>query len=139
LVRVEDEANRGVPGAVVTFLAPTTGPGAVFGDSGTSLTVTTDDRGEVVARLLRSNRQAGAFQIKVSASSQGRTATAAINQTNVDPGPHGSSRKIAILALVGGAAAGGAIVAMRGGKSKPAAAGPSGTVVVSGTPTLGPP
>ena len=139
IVRVEDANNRGVPGAVVTFLLPSEGAGAVFGNGGKSLTLTTDDRGEAVARGLRANHSQGSFQIRVNASQAGRTAAASITQTNVDPGSH-SSRKIALLAIVGGAAAGGAAVAFRGGKAKPAApAGPSGTVVVPGNPSVGGP
>src|SRR5258708_6437249 len=59
VVRVEDASNRGVPGVVVTFLLPASGAGAFFGDGGSSLTLTTDDRGEVVARGLHANRIAG--------------------------------------------------------------------------------
>src|SRR5512133_1498359 len=117
VIRVEDANNQGVPGAVVTFLLPGRGAGATFGEGGSSLTLITDDRGEAVARGLRANRMAGAFQIRVTASSNGSTATATIAQTNVDPGGHSSSKTIAILAIVGGAAAGGAAFAMRGKKT----------------------
>jgi len=140
VVRVEDAKNRGVPGASVTFVVPSGGPGVVFGDAGTTLTLTTDDRGEVVARALHPNRNAGPFQIHVNASKDGKMATALIAQTNVDPGSHSSSRKIALLAVLGGAAAAGAAVALHGGKSSAAAAPPaSGTVVVAGNPSLGGP
>src|ERR1017187_7572941 len=143
VVRVEDEKNQGVAGAVVTFLLPTDGAGAFFGDSGSSLTLTADDRGEAVARGLRANRIAGTFQIRVSASSGGLTAAASITQTNVDPGPHASSHKVALLAILGGAAAAGAAVAFRGGKAKsvPAAPSPSPTttIVTPGTPVFGGP
>jgi hypothetical protein len=139
LVRVEDANNRGVPGASVTFVVPSGGPGIVFGDSGATLTLTTDDRGEVVARGVHPNRNAGSFQIHVSASKDGNKATALIAQTNVDPGSHTSSRKIALLAVIGGAAAAGAAVALRGGKSSAAAPSAPGTVVVPGSPSLGGP
>ena len=139
VVRVEDARNQGVAGAVVTFLLPASGAGGVFGDGGSSLTLTTDDRGEAMARGLHANRIPGTFQIRVSASRGGRTATAAIAQTNVDPGSHTSSRTIAILAIVGGAAAGGAAVALRGGKGKAASSPTSATVVVPGTPSFGGP
>jgi hypothetical protein len=141
VVRVEDAHNRGVPGAVVTFLVPSGGPGLVFGDAGTTLTLTTDDRGEVMARAVRANRTAGSFQIHVTASKEGKKATALISQTNVDPGSRNSSRKIALFAVLGGAAAAGAAVALHGGKSTSTAgaAAPSGTVVVPGNPSLGGP
>jgi len=137
VVRVEDVNNRGVPGAVVTFFVPSGGPGVVFGDAGTTVTLTTDDRGEVVARAVHPNRNAGAFQIRVNASKDGHRATALIAQTNVDPGSHTSTRKIALLAVIGGAAAAGAAVALHGGKSTPPAT--PGTVVTAGSPTLGGP
>jgi hypothetical protein len=59
----------------------------------------------------------------------------------VDPGSHTSSRTIAILAIVGGAAAGGAAMAFRGskGKSVPVSTVPTGTIVVPGTPSFGGP
>src|ERR1035437_8524198 len=127
VVRVEDEKNQGVAGGGGTFLVPAGGAGAVFGGSGSSLTLTADDRGEAVARGLHANRIAGTFQIRVSASRGGLTAAASITQTNVEPGPHASSRKVALLAILGGAAAAGAAVAFRSGKAfaGPAAACPT--------------
>jgi hypothetical protein len=139
LVRVEDAKNQGVPGAVVTFLLPASGAGAAFGDGGGSLTLTTDDRGEAVARGLHANRLPGTFQIRVSASTGGRTASALITQTNVDPGAHTSSRTIAILAIVGAAAAGGAAMAFRGGKSQSVPPTAPATIIVPGTPSFGGP
>ncbi len=139
VIRVEDASKRGVPGAVVTFLVPADGAGAVFGEAGTSLTLTTDDRGEAVARGLHPNRNPGTFQIRVSASEHGQRSTAVITQTNVDPGAHTSSRKIAILAVLGGAAAAGAALALHGGKSASAPSTPAGTTVIPGTPTIGGP
>jgi hypothetical protein len=102
------------------------------------VTLTTDDRGEAVARRLRANRIAGTFQIRVSASLGGRMTTASITQTNVDPGSHTSSRTIAILAVLGGAAAGGAALAVRG-KGKSASPASPATVIVPGTPAIGGP
>jgi len=141
LIRVEDANNQGVPGATVTFLLPAQGAGAVFGDGGSSLTLITDDRGEAVARGIRANRIPGIFQIRVTASKGGRNATASISQTNVDPGSHGSSRLITILAIAGGAAAAGAAVALKGGKSTTttAAAAAPAVVVTPGTPSFGGP
>jgi hypothetical protein len=139
VVRVEDANNRGVPGAVVTFVVPSGGPGVLFGDAGATLTLTTDDRGEVVARAVHPNRNAGSFQIHVSALKDGKKATALIAQTIVDPGSHTSTRKIALLAVIGGAAAAGAAVALHGGKSSSAPSTTSGTVVTAGNPSLGGP
>lgn len=142
VVRVEDANNHGVPGAVVTFLVPSDGPGVHFADAATSLTLTSDDRGEVVARGLHPNRSVGPFKIRVTASAHSMTTSASINQTNVDPGSHTSSRKIAILAALGGAVAAGAALALHGGKSSSAptaSASSPGTVVIPGSPSLGGP
>lgn len=139
VVRVEDANNRGVPGASVTFVVPSGGPGVLFGDAGATLTLSTDDRGEVIARAVRPNRNAGSFQIHVTASKDGKNAMALIAQTNVDPGSHSSSRKIALLAVIGGAAAAGAAVALHGGKSSSPAPATTGTVVTAGNPSLGGP
>jgi len=139
VIRVEDANNQGVPGATVTFLLPERGAGAIFGDGGSSLTLITDDRGEAVARGLRANRMPGTFQIRISASKGDRNTTASISQTNVDPGSHGSSRLIAILAVAGGAAAAGAAMALRGGKSTSAATVTPPTIVTPGTPSFGGP
>jgi hypothetical protein len=139
IVRVEDANNHAVGGAVVNFLLPADGASAIFGNGGRSLTLTTDDRGEAVARGLHPNRSAGSFQIHINASHEGQTAAAFIKQTNVDSGSR-SSKKIALIAIIGGAAAGGAAVALHGGKAKPAAAViQPGTVVVPGNPSLGGP
>ena len=140
VVRVEDASKQGVPGAVVTFLLPSEGAGAFFGEAAGSLTLTTDDRGEVVARGLHANRISGPFQIRVSASKYGQTASVSIAQMNVDPGVHGSSRKIALIAILGGVAAGGAAVALRGGKTKSAPLPPAATtIVLPGVPVFGGP
>jgi hypothetical protein len=138
VIRVEDANNQGVPGAVVTFQLPNGGASGFFGDGGSSLTLTADDRGEAVARRLHANRIAGTFQIRVSASLGGRMAAASITQTNVDPGSHPSSRKIALLAVLGGVAAGGAALAFHGKAKSPSPASPA-TVVVPGTPAIGGP
>jgi hypothetical protein len=139
VVRVEDANNQGVAGAAVTFLLPAGGAGAFFGDGGRSLTMITDDRGEVTARGLHANRIAGAFQIRVSASLGGRMAATSISQTNVDPGSHTSSRTIALLAILGGAAAGGAAMALHAGKAKTSTPVPTTTIVVPGIPAFGGP
>src|ERR1035438_8209006 len=136
VVRVEDEKNQGVAGAVVTFVLPADGAGAFFGDSGSSLTLTADDRGEAVARGLHANRIAGTFQIRVSASRGGLTAAASITQTNVDPGPHASSHKVELLAILGGAAAAGAAVAFRGGKNGSRSRPPPPLPLLSSRPEL---
>lgn len=145
VVRVETETGEPVQGAVVHFLAPATGPGASFPDGNASSIAITGPDGRAVAHGLRPNQTVGQFHIRVTASHIGSTANATITQTNAAPAQAGwnSSRKIAILAIVGGAIAGGAALAARGGGgSKSASSAPapaSGTVITAGAPSFGAP
>ena len=83
IVQVEDENNRPVAGAAVVFLLPNDGAGGTFTGGAKSLSVMTDANGRAVARGLRPNNVAGRYQIRVSATSQGRTGRAVVQQTNV--------------------------------------------------------
>jgi hypothetical protein len=116
VVEVRDENDRPVAGAVVTFLLPDRGPGAVFSDGAKSLSVTTDAQGRAVATGLQANTAEGNYQIRVTASHEGQTAGAVISQTNVLAAAAAgiAAGKLAlILAIVGGAAAGGVYAATR--------------------------
>ena len=112
IVQVEDENKKPVAGATVVFQLPSSGPSGIFADGSTMLTVTTDENGRAAA-LLRPNTVSGDFQIKVTASYQGKSAGAGILQKNqlpggagTAPGPAakkgGSGKWIAILAIAGG-------------------------------------
>ncbi|HTM50821.1 MAG TPA: hypothetical protein VL285_19130 [Bryobacteraceae bacterium] len=145
VVRVETESGSPVQGAVVHFAAPSQGAGVVFSDGGPTATIVTDSEGRATGRGLRPNKTPGRFEIRVTASYQGLSATARIVQINAEPIElsKGSAKKIAILAIIGGAAAGGAAFAARGGGKSVAAAPPgtppAGTVITPGTPILGAP
>jgi hypothetical protein len=146
VVRVEDEAGEPVVGAAVHFLAPTTGPGGVFLFGRPTHTTVTDRDGRASAPGFRPNKSVGQFEIRVTASYSGQTAAAKVTQTNAEPATATgmSSKTIAILAIVGGAVAGGAAIAARGGgKSAPGstsvASGASGAVISPGNPSLGAP
>jgi hypothetical protein len=118
-----------------------------------TLTVTTDAQGRAVATGIRPNNINGPLQIRVTASFQGVTASAVINQMNT--GGSGSAAgnstaastglstgaKIAIiLAIVGGAAAAGAIAATHGGGGgNNSSTGAPPIVITAGTPTVGAP
>ncbi|HWQ56098.1 MAG TPA: hypothetical protein VN442_20600 [Bryobacteraceae bacterium] len=146
VVRVEDAEERPIAGAVVNFILPAQGPGAEFPGGEMSFTGVAGEDGTVVGRGLRPNRIAGPFQIRVTASARGETATAIIRQTNVASAEEArsSSRKYVWLAVIGGAAVAGVLAATLGGSSTPASTIPSGgagggTIVVPGPPSFAPP
>src|ERR1700690_3524526 len=82
IVRVQDENHKPVAGAMVVFTLPSNGAGGVFANGAKTLTMVTDDQGQAVARGFRPNGLKGQFQIRVSASHQGQTASTSINQSN---------------------------------------------------------
>jgi len=153
IVQVEDENHRPVAGAVVVFLLPNQGASGTFADGSHTLTVITNDQGRAVAHGLRPNNSSGKFEIHVSASANGQTATAVIAQTNVI-GAAGagaaagaaagiSGKLIAIIVIVGAAAAGGGIYASThaGTNNTTNSSIPAGvtTTISAGAGTVGPP
>lgn len=139
IIEVVDENKNPVPGALVTFLLPQSGAGGVFPDGTRMLTVMTDDSGRAVARGIRTNTVDGQWQMRVSASFQGQTATATIGLTNAAvAGALAGAKLWALLAIIGGAAAGGAVIATRNGNGNGAVPRPP-TTVTPGTPSVQPP
>ncbi|HWR53912.1 MAG TPA: hypothetical protein VN428_22565 [Bryobacteraceae bacterium] len=150
IVQVEDQNRKPVAGATVTFLLPRDGAGVAMRDGSRSFTAVTDQNGRATMRGLRPNNVAGQFQIQVNASFQGLTSSAVITQTNMavaaaaagagaGAGIGLSAKLIAVLAIAGGAAATGAVVAAtRGGDSPKSTAAPP-IVVTPGTPSVGSP
>jgi len=147
VVQVVDIGGNAVAGATVTFLLPGTGASGAFQDNGLSLTVESDAHGMAAARGLRPNRIPGPFRIRVTASWHGQSAGAELTETNAEPVvKSGNSKKIAIIALIGGAAAAGAAAAALGGKSSNSGTArntggttTAGSTIVAGSPSLGPP
>lgn len=149
IVQVEDENRKPVAGASVTFLLPNDGAGVALKDGSRSFTAVTDQNGRVQLRGIRPNNLAGQFQIAVSASYQGLSASTVITQTNALAGAAAagagagaaagiSGKLIAIIAVAAAAAAGGAVAATRGGDS-PKNTGAPPIVVTPGTPSVGSP
>ena len=145
IVQVEDENHKPVAGAAVVFLLPDQGASGSFANGSHMLTVTSDAQGRAVAHGFRPNNLQGKFNIRVSASFQGKTATATITQTNVLVGAAAAAagagislKLIAILAIAGAAAAGGAIAATHGGSSSPSTPAAMATIT-PGTGTVGAP
>ena len=144
-VRVEDEKQHPVAGAVVVFALPTDGPSGVFQNGAKTLTVTTNDQGLASAHGLKPNAVSGEMQIHINVSYQGRTARALITQFNmtVPSAKAGSGKLLVIIALVGAAAAGGAYAGLhKSGSSSSSGTQPTAAVPISitpGTGTVGPP
>jgi hypothetical protein len=142
MVQVEDENRKPIGGAVVTFLLPNQGASGAFANGARSLTVITNDKGQAVANGFRANNSAGQYQMRVTASNQGQTASISINMSNaavagVAAGAGLSTAKwLLILGAVGGAVAGGYVAATNGDNG---GSGSSPTTVTPGTPTVGPP
>jgi hypothetical protein len=138
IVQVEDENNRPVAGAAVVFLLPNDGAGGTFTGGAKSLSVMTDANGRAVARGLRPNNVAGRYQIRVTASSQGRTGRAVVQQTNVNAAggtSAGFSAKFITFIAVNVAvivAVDIYVVKRDGGKPNP-------ITITPGTSTIGPP
>ena len=144
VVEVRDDKDRVIEGATVTFELPSAGPGGSFPNQRLKLTGRTDMQGQAAAAGFTPNSETGRFRIKVTAMSQGRTATVDIVQTNstkqfaAETTHHkGISKKWWILGAVavgGGTAA--AILLTRGGGSS---SGPPTVTVTPGPITVGPP
>jgi hypothetical protein len=145
VIQVTDENGAPIQQASVTFQLPERGPGGAFADGNKMLTVQTDEKGLAVGRGLQPNQTAGEFQIRVTASFQGATASALISEINAEPAAKsgGSSKKFLIIALIGGAAAGGLAAALGGKSSSSPTVGnintPPPTILAPGTPTIQPP
>ncbi|MCU1234204.1 MAG: hypothetical protein JWP63_2171 [Candidatus Solibacter sp.] len=146
VVQVQDENHKPVAGAIVVFTLPSNGAGGVFANGAKTLTMTTDNQGQAVARGLKPNGIKGQYQIRVNASHNGQTASVSITQTNAILSASGaaagggiSGKLIAVLAVVGAAAAGGAYYATHNGGNTPATAAPPSVTITAGTGAVGPP
>jgi hypothetical protein len=150
IVQVEDENHKPVAGASVLFLLPDHGSGGTFADGSHSLSVTTNAQGRAGARGIHLNNVQGQFQIQVTASFQGVTASTTITQSiavGAGAGAAGGGTAVAtalsakviviIVVAAAAAAAGGAYAATHTGGGSPPAA--TGTSITAGTGTVGPP
>jgi hypothetical protein len=146
VIQVDDENHRPITGAAVVFFLPDQGPSGVFTNGSRTLTVTTDAQGRASAVGIRPNNLNGPVQIRITASYQGQTASAVVNQVN-EGGSNGAGgggmstgTKVAIILLiVGGAAAGGILAATHGGGSSSSSSSSPAIVITPGTPTVGAP
>ena len=154
-VRIVDQNKRPVHGAVVGFNLPVSGTSGEFQNGAKNLTVLTDENGTATATGLRANGIAGRLQILVTASYRGANTRGFINQTvqgtgssatqvsRGGAGPAGATapsaggghtgKWVAIIAVIGGAAAGGLIAATHKGGSSSG----SGSATSSGSGQIG--
>jgi hypothetical protein len=139
VVEVRDAADRPVTGASVTFLLPDSGPSGVFPNGSRLVSTTTDENGQAAAIGLRPNTVAGEFQIRVTASYQGQTASATLTQTNVGTPPSRIPGKLIALLALGGGAATGVLIATGGGAPSRGDGQPARPVITPGTPEVGRP
>ena len=146
VVFVKDAENRPVANAAVTFSAPAAGPGGMFGSGSPILSVTTDGEGRAVGRGFRPNRIAGPFEIRVTASENGRRASTSLRQTNAAVAHAEGGRKRTVLLAVIGAAAAAAVIGIVGagsgssnGPGGGAAPPPRTAVLTPASPTIGAP
>lgn len=120
VIQVVDQNQRPAAGAAVVFTLPSQGASGSFLSGDKTLAVTADEQGKAVARGFRPNNAPGKFEIQVSATAQGQTARAVITEFNMDvrkAAKGGNGKVVAIIAVLGAAAAGGAAVGLRGSKS----------------------
>jgi hypothetical protein len=146
IVQVEDENHKPVAGAAVVFLLPDQGASGAFADGSHMLTVTSDAQGRAIAHGLRPNGVQGNFQMRVTASFQGKTANATISQTNAAGAAAGAAaaglsvKWIVIIAVAGAAAAGIAVAATHGSGNSSATTTPPPVITITpGTGTVGAP
>jgi hypothetical protein len=149
IVQVEDENHKPVAGAVVVFALQSGGPGGTFANGASTLTVVTNEQGQAVAHGFVPNSVKGNFEIHVTASHGGSSATGTIHQSNAAGAAAGSSagaaaaagsgKLVAIIAVAAAAVAGGAVYAAThsggGGNNTTTPA----TTISAGAGTIGPP
>ncbi len=118
VVQVEDENHKPIGGAIITFTLPNHGAGGVFANGSHSLTLTTDNAGRAAARGIQLNKLNGKYEIRVTASHNGRTASATITQVSqFAAAPVMAAKTITLLSIAAAVAAGIAIGVTRGGNS----------------------
>ncbi len=157
VVQVQDENDKPVAGANVTFLLPERGPGGNFFGAYNKLTVTTNEQGNAAANGFQPNLIEGRFEIRVIAALGDRTGTATIVQNNVlqtnllptETNNNGViaklksikvSRRTKKIAAISAGALIVLLIATHGGNESSSAAGTvPGTSIIPGTVSVGTP
>jgi hypothetical protein len=146
IVQVQDENHKPIAGASVIFLLPSQGAGGQFANGSQMLAVTSDSQGNAIARGIQLNRAQGSFQIHVTASFNGRTASTDIHMSSVAAAAGTATvaglsiKLIVVLMAVGAAAAtGAAYYATHSGGSSSSTPTPGVVTLTPGTATVGGP
>jgi hypothetical protein len=151
MIRVEDEKQNPVSGAVAVFTLPTEGATGEFANGSKTLTISTDTRGQATVGSLKMNGIPGKVPIFVSVSYRGVSGRTIMTLFSVAPpgakiggGSGGHGKLIAILAIVGAGAAGGAVAATHKSGSSPTStpqtpSGPTPIGITVGTGSIAPP
>lgn len=139
VVIVRDGNRRPLPQASVTFSLPTEGASAKFPNGAATLTVESDKDGYATASGIVPNTVPGPYRIAIEAKHGEETVTATMTQFNMAVESRGGSGKwVALVAVVGAAAAGGVVALTRNGSTATATpATPIG--ITPGSGTVGPP
>lgn len=146
-IRVVDEKESPVAGAVVVFTTPTEGATGFFANGAKTLAVVTDAGGLAIAQGLRFNEVPGKVQVHVNASYKGLTARSNITQYSEAPAGYKAPRRagggkiVAVVAILAAGGAAGAVFATRKSSgSSSAAITPAAAIgITPGTGALAPP
>lgn len=140
IVQVTDENRKPVAGVLITFSSPGNGPGVTFANGSNSITAITGADGRATTTGLKANNLKGEYQIRVSASYQGLTASNVIRMSNLAAAGGLSTGAIwAIVLIAGAGAAAGLALGLKGGDSTPPVATRPPATATPGTPVIGPP
>jgi hypothetical protein len=140
VVQVRDGNRRALPGAKVTFTLPENGPSGHFAGNKRTYETTTASDGRAAARFTPDD-VTGTMNVAVAAEAAGETASASITQFNmyVPKQGGGAGKWVAIVGLLGAAAAGGAVVALRSDSKAPGTPAGPPIGVTPGSGTVGAP
>jgi hypothetical protein len=155
-IQITDDSGKAVDGATVSFRLPETGPGGTFSNGSKTEILTTHADGRASVWGMKWNRQAGAFDVRITATKgQARAGTVCSQHLTEAPGPvaaqgGGSSHKWLWIGLAAAGAAGAGLAIVARGHSgsstcsstvvlpqNPCSSTPSSTgITIIGQPTI---
>lgn len=138
IVQVNDENNRPVAGAAVIFFLPGSGPGAAFPGGANSFTAITGADGRAAANGLKANTLKGQYQVRVTASYKGVSASTSFQMANAAGAAIGTTALWTLIILGAAGAAAGIALGINSGNGNPTPTKPP-VVVTPGTPVVTPP